>query len=58
LGLLRHHNEYGMRKKVLGMIERHAYEYIYIKGRYEIVALKNKYKKRIQTYKRIRDGDY
>ncbi len=28
LGLLRHHNEYGMRKKVLGMIERHAYEYI------------------------------
>ena len=58
LGLLRHHNEYGTRKKVLGMIERHAYEYIYIKGRYEIVALKNKYKKRIQTYKRIRDGDY
>lgn len=58
LGLLRHHNEYGMRKKVLGMIERPAYEYIYIKGRYEIVALKNKYKKRIQTYKRIRDGDY
>ncbi len=58
LGLLRHHNEYGMRKKVLGMIERHAYEYIYIKGHYEIVALKNKYKKRIQTYKRIRDGDY
>ncbi|MBR6965286.1 RNA-directed DNA polymerase [Candidatus Saccharibacteria bacterium] len=58
LGLLRHHNEYGTRKKVLGMIERPAYEYIYIKGRYEVVALKNKYKKRLQTYKRIRDGDY
>ncbi len=58
LGLLRHHNEYGMRKKILGMIESRIYEYIYIKGRYEIVALKNKYKKRIQTYKRIRDGDY
>ncbi len=58
LGALGHNNEYGMRKKILGMIERHAYEYIYIKGRYEIVALKNKYKKRVQTYKRIRDGDY
>ena len=58
LGLLRHHNEYGMRKKILGMIEHRAFEYIYIKGRYEIVALKNKYKKRVQTYKRIRDGDY
>lgn len=40
------------------MIEPKAYEYIYIKGRYEVVALKNKYKKRLQTYKRIRDGDY
>ena len=58
LGLLRHNNEYGMRKKILRMIESPAYEYIYIKGRYEIVALKNKYKKRVQTYKRIRDGDY
>ena len=58
LGLLRHHNEYGMRKKILGMIEHKAFEYIYIKGRYEVVALKNKYKQRIQIYKRIRDGDY
>lgn len=40
------------------MIEPQAYEYIYIKGRYEIVALKNKYKQRRITLKRIRDGDY
>ena len=58
LGLIKHNNEYNTRKKVLGMIDRKAFEYIYIKGRYEIVALKNKYKKRIRTYKRIRDGDY
>ena len=58
LGLIRHNNEYNTRKRVLGMIDRKAFEYIYIKGRYEIVALKNKYKKRIRTYKRIRDGDY
>lgn len=58
LGLIKHNNEYNTRKKVLGMIDRKAFEYIYIKGRYETVALKNKYKKRIRTYKRIRDGDY
>ena len=58
LGLIRHNNEYNTRKRVLSMIDRKAFEYIYIKGRYEIVALKNKYKKRIKTYKRIRDGDY
>ncbi len=58
LGLIKHSNEYGTRVKVLKMIEPAAFEYIYIKGHFEIVALKNKYKKRLQTYKRIRDGDY
>lgn len=58
LGLLRHSNEYNTRKKILNMIEPQAYKYIYIKGHYEIVALKNKYKQRTITLKRIRDGDY
>lgn len=58
LGLLRHNNEYNTRKRVLRMIESQAYEYVYIKKNYRILALKNKYKKRVQTYKRIRDGDY
>lgn len=58
LGLLRHSNEYNMRKKILCQIEPQAYKYIYIKGRYEVVALKNKYKQRRMTLKRIRDGDY
>ena len=58
LGLLRHNNEYNTRKRVLKMIESPAYEYVYIKKNYRILALKNRYKKRVQTYKRIRDGDY
>lgn len=58
LGLLTHNNEYNTRKRVLKMIESQAYEYVYIKKNYSILALKNKYKKRVQTYKRIRDGDY
>ena len=58
LGLLRHNNEYNTRKRVLMMIESQAYEYVYVKKNYRILALKNKYKKRVQTYKRIRDGDY
>jgi hypothetical protein len=58
LGLLRYNNEYNTRKRVLMMIESQAYEYVYIKKNYRILALKNKYKKRVQTYKRIRDGDY
>lgn len=47
-----------MRRKILNMIEPPAFEYIYIKGRHEAVALKNKYKTRRITLKRIRDGDY
>lgn len=58
LGLLRHSNEYAMRRKILNMIEPPAFEYIYIKGRHEAVALKNKYKTRRIALKRIRDGDY
>ncbi len=58
LGLLRHTNEYTMRRKILDKIAPEMYQYVYIKGRYEILALKNKYKVRKQTLKRIRDGDY
>lgn len=58
LGLLRQSDEYGMRCKILRMIEPRAYKWIYIKGRYEVVAIKNKYKQSYITKKRIRDGDY
>ncbi len=55
LGYLRHGNEYHTRRKVLKMIEPHCYKWIYIKGSYEVVALKKKYRLRTNTLKRIRD---
>lgn len=58
LGLLRQCNEYGNRVKVLSMIEPQAWQYIYIKGHYELVCLRNKYKPKTITLQRIRDGDY
>ena len=59
LGLLRHTNEYATRRKVLNMIEPHVFkEYVYIKGHYEVLAIKNKHKLRYQTMQRIRNGDY
>lgn len=58
LGLLRHSNEYGNRRKVLGMIEPNVYKWIYIKGSHEVVVVKNRYKKRYITLNRIRDGKY
>ena len=58
LGLIRHSNEYANRYKILNMIDSRLYEYLYIKGHHESVALKKKYKTRELTLKRIRDGDY
>lgn len=58
LGLMRHSNSYAIRRRVLSMIDKRLYEYIYIKGRFEIVAIKAKYKRQNVLYKRIRDGDY
>ena len=58
LGLLRQSNEYAQRLKILKMIEPRAYKWIYIKGHYEVLCIKNQYKQNCITQKRIRDGDY
>ena len=58
LGLLRQSNEYAQRLKILKMIELRAYKWIYIKGHYEVLCIKNQYKRNYMTQKRIRDGDY
>ena len=58
LGFLRHSNEYAKRCKILKMIEHLAYKWVYIKGRYEILAKKKKFKTRYKTLQRIRDGKY
>lgn len=58
LGCLRHANEYNNRRKIPQMIEPKCYQWIYIKGHYEVVALKKKYKQRTLTLQKIRDGIY
>ena len=58
LGCLRHANEYNNRRKILQMIWPRCYQWIYIKGHYEVVAIKKKYKQRTLTLQRIRDGTY
>ena len=58
LGCLRHANEYNKRRKILSMIEPHVYQWIYIKGHFEVVGIKKKYRKRTLTLQRIRDGTY
>lgn len=45
LGILRHMDSYSIRRRVLGMINKRLYEYIYIRGRFEVLSLKDKYKK-------------
>lgn len=59
LGLLRRTNEYANRRKILNMIDKKVFkEYVYIKGHYEVLAVRNKHKLRYQTMQRIRNGDY
>lgn len=58
LGCLRHCREYNQRAKLLRRIEPRCYKWIYIKGRYEIVAVKKKFRKRTRTLQRINDGNY
>ncbi|MCI1778773.1 MAG: reverse transcriptase domain-containing protein [Bacteroidales bacterium] len=58
LGFLRQCNEFKLRRKILQKMEPNAFKYAYIKGPYEVVALKNKYKPRVKTLQRIRDGTY
>lgn len=58
LGILRQCNEYANRRRILNMIEPDKFKYVYIKGHYEVLALKRKYRTRTQTLIRIRDGDY
>jgi hypothetical protein len=58
LGFMRHANEYGKQRKILKMIEPQAFKWVYIRGHFDTVVIKKKYKKRTITLQRIRDGDY
>ena len=58
LGCFRYFNEYNTRRKVLQRMDSRVFKWVYIKGHYDIVAIKKKYKLRTKTLQRIRDGDY
>lgn len=58
LGCFRHCNEYNTRRKVLQRMDSRVFKWVYIKGHYDVVAIKKKYKLRTKTLQRIRDGDY
>lgn len=58
LGCFRHCNEYNTRRKVLQRMDSRVFKWVYIKGHYDVVAIKKKYKLRTRTLQRIRDGDY
>ena len=45
LGILIHMDSYAIRRKILGMIDRRLFKYIYIRGHFEVVCLKEKYKR-------------
>lgn len=58
LGCFLHCNEYNTRRKVLQRMDSRVFKWVYIKGHYDVVAVKKKYKLRTRTLQRIRDGDY
>lgn len=58
LACFRHCNEYNTRRKVLQQMDSRVFKWVYIKGHYDVVAVKKKYKLRTRTLQRIRDGDY
>jgi hypothetical protein len=57
LGLLRHYDEYGNRRKILGLIDSRLFGYIYIKGHFDTVAIRDRYKKRTRILKMIENGE-
>lgn len=56
LGLLRHSNEYGARRALLQMLTPQAMQYHYIKGHFEVLRLKKKYKRNNITIQQIKNG--
>lgn len=56
LGLLKHTDEYAAKRRILGMLNHRVFKYCYIRGHYEVLCIKNRYKKRNIIRQKIRDG--
>ena len=58
LGLLRHCNEYASRRRILGKLNHRVFKYCYIKGHFDVLCIKNRYKRRNIILQKIRDGTF
>lgn len=54
LGYMRHCSSYDLRKTILLKIDRRFYRQLYIKGHYEVVCVKNKYKRENMVKRKLR----
>ena len=45
LGILRHTNSYAIRRRIIGQISPRIWPYIYVKGHFDVLCLKEQYKK-------------
>ena len=57
LGMLVHYNTYELRRRVLLRLDHPIYKFIYIKGHYESIAIKKRYRKDYKMIQRIREED-
>lgn len=57
LGLMRHCNSYDIRKRIMLKMDRRFYRLLYIKGRYECVRIKQKYKRDLINRKLLRNNN-
>lgn len=57
LGLMRHCNSYDIRKRIMLKMDRRFYRFLYIKGRYECVRIKQKYKRDLINRKLLRNNN-
>lgn len=58
LGILRHYNEYKIRRRIIGQISPAIMKYLHIKGDYRCVAIKKQFRPRAEILQRIRNGNY
>lgn len=55
LGLMRHTNSYDIRKRIMLKMDRKFYKHLYIKGNYECVKIKRKFKRDVMVRRKLRD---
>lgn len=53
-----HHDSYGIRRHVLGMIKKEQFKYFYITDHHCVVRLKKKFTRRAVMIRRVKAGDF